>query len=415
MNSWLIRLHDKKQLVANFGYLSILQLLVLSLPLISYPYLIRVLGFNTYGHVVFAQTTVAYFSIIINYGFNISATKDIAENRDDPERMSVILSSVVLTKFFIWAILLFCLVILIFFVSPFKENKLLYLFSYGACFNELLFQQFFFQGVEKMRYITIVNVISRLFCFILLFFVITEESDYLYVPLLNSLGALLGGSITFYIIICKESISLHFESFQNIKKVFVESTPFFVSRFSSVVVNRTNTMFIGAFIGYSEVAYYDLAQKILSVLLIPFDIVNQVIYPYVVRTKNLQFTKRVVKVVFICALLIYALLFEFKNNIVTILAGPDMMTAIPIIMILGVNVILTSQNYFLGNTSLVVAGHGKEFNKSVIYCSVFYLFGLSVLFFFDIINIYILSVLSVLVELLCFCYRLYYVRYYHLF
>ena len=73
----LIKSPNAKQLLANFSYLSIIEIIGLLLPLVSYPYLIRTVGANNYGIVVFAQAIVAYIIIIVNFGFNVSATRRV--------------------------------------------------------------------------------------------------------------------------------------------------------------------------------------------------------------------------------------------------------------------------------------------------------------------------------------------------
>ena len=77
-------------LIRNFGYLSAFRVVSILLPLITYPYLIRVLGSNVYGTVIYVQAIIMYFSLIINFGFNITGTKEIAENMADKLRVSEI-------------------------------------------------------------------------------------------------------------------------------------------------------------------------------------------------------------------------------------------------------------------------------------------------------------------------------------
>ena len=92
------------KLLANFTYLSLLEVIGLLLPLISYPYLIRTVGANYYGIVVFAQAIIAYIIIVVNFGFNVSATRRVSESRDNLLKIKQIYSSVVYSKLmlFLW-------------------------------------------------------------------------------------------------------------------------------------------------------------------------------------------------------------------------------------------------------------------------------------------------------------------------
>lgn len=398
----------------NFGYLSILQFLSLALPLLTYPYLIRVLGASLYGKVVFAQAAMAYFSIIINYGFNISGTKDVSVYRDDESRLSKIVSSIFTAKILLWLLSLLTLIGVILFVPLFQDDKLLYLLSFGVCFNELLFQQYFFQGIEKMKYITIINAIARVLFFVFIFILVRKPEDYLLVPILNMLGALFGGGFALYFITRVEQIKLHIPSFSDVLTVFKSSGPFFLSRFSSVVINKTNTILLGGFVGYVEVAYYDLAQKVLTVLLIPFDLMNQVTYPSVARTKDMSFVKRIMKFVLILSISLYILTLLFSKYIVLLLGGVEMLPAVTILCLLSVNVIFTSQTYFAGNTVLVVQEFYKAFNLSVVFTSIFYLIFNCTLILTNSISLYTMVLSAVLSELFCLLYRFYYIKKYRL-
>src|SRR5690554_7448672 len=73
---------DKKRLLGNFLSLSGLQVFTYILPLITLPYLVRVLGVEKYGLVMFAQSFIMFFNILVDYGFNLSATREIARSEE---------------------------------------------------------------------------------------------------------------------------------------------------------------------------------------------------------------------------------------------------------------------------------------------------------------------------------------------
>ena len=77
-----------KTILANFSYLSLLQLFTILFPLLTYPYLLRVIGLELYGVIVFAQAIITYISLVINFGFNMSSAKEVAVHRSDREELS---------------------------------------------------------------------------------------------------------------------------------------------------------------------------------------------------------------------------------------------------------------------------------------------------------------------------------------
>ena len=102
------KLSRNKTVLANFSYLSILQVFTILFPLLTYPYLLRIIGLDLYGVIVFAQTIIAYVSLVINFGFNMSGAKNVAVYKGNKERLSRIVSSNYLCKFILWLI---CLIV----------------------------------------------------------------------------------------------------------------------------------------------------------------------------------------------------------------------------------------------------------------------------------------------------------------
>ena len=144
--------------MANFSYLSILQVFTILFPLLTYPYLLRVIGLELYGVIVFAQSIIIYISLVINFGFNMSSAKDVAIHKEDKEKLSRIVSTTYISKFILWVICGVGYLVVIKTFDFFREYYWVYYLSYLLTFNELLLPTWFFQGIEKMKFITIVNV-----------------------------------------------------------------------------------------------------------------------------------------------------------------------------------------------------------------------------------------------------------------
>ena len=204
---------NNKALIENFSYLSVFQILNLAFPLFTYPYLIRILGVSIYGKIVFAQAIIGYLIILISFGFNISATKEISIYRSNKLKLSEIISSV-----FILKIILFCLSLSMFFfaivfINDVANDKLLFLLTLWMCFAEILSFNFYFQGIEEMKYISIISFLLKLVTLLLIFVFIHEKTDYLLVPLINLIGTLLAGLVSLYILIYKDKIRLYIPSY----------------------------------------------------------------------------------------------------------------------------------------------------------------------------------------------------------
>ena len=178
-----------KTLLGNFTYLSLLEIIAVLFPLITYPYLIRVIGAEQYGIIVFSQAVVAYLIIVVNFGFNVSATRRVSENRNDVNKLREIYSSITYLKCMIFIIGLLVLFAILY-LFKFDHKDVIWLLL-GLCLQEIFFPTWFFQGMEKMQFITIVTFLSRLTFLLLIFVVVHNPSDYLLVPILYSLGGII--------------------------------------------------------------------------------------------------------------------------------------------------------------------------------------------------------------------------------
>ena len=140
---------DKKKLLKNWGALSFLQASNYLFPLITLPYIVRVLGPEKYGLVNFAAAFIGYLVTISDYGFNLSATKEISINRDNKTDINKIFSSVIFTKVFLGFLSVVFLVAIVHLFNIFYKNEELYYITFGIVVGNILFPQWFFQGVEK--------------------------------------------------------------------------------------------------------------------------------------------------------------------------------------------------------------------------------------------------------------------------
>ncbi|WP_151801044.1 oligosaccharide flippase family protein, partial [Acinetobacter bereziniae] len=155
----LIDTEEKKRFIRNFFSLATLQGLNYILPLLTLPYLVRVLGAEKFGILAFSTAIIGYFIVLVDYGFNFTATREISLNRDNNEKLNEIFNSVMIIKFILFLISLIIMTFLIVFFEKFNVDPWLYYLTFGTVFGQILFPVWFFQGIEQMKYITIINII----------------------------------------------------------------------------------------------------------------------------------------------------------------------------------------------------------------------------------------------------------------
>ena len=395
--------------IKNFGYLSALQLFTLFIPIIIYPYLIRVIGKEIWGEIVFAQVIISYASLFINFGFDVSATRDVSVNRDNPIELSKIVSSVFITKLFFGLISTLSVILLINFIPFFSYHKLLYLYTFIFCLGDIFFPIYFFLGIEKMKYITFINLFTKLLFLLFVLIFVKDKSDYILVPLFNGLGAAIGGIIAMVIAIKIYNIKILLVSIAILKSRINTSVNYFITDLSIVLKDRVNLLVIGTFIGFTEVAYYDLGTKIVHIAQTPFSIINRVLLPSFAKEFSRRKLILSVWIFTTVSFLIALLLIIFSDVIVIILGGGQMLPASNIIYIYAIVIPLACISSIYG-IGLASQGVSKNYMLSDLYSFIVYLIAVLSLYVFYNVSIYTLPIPIILSVI----FTIFYKQIYHL-
>lgn len=391
-------------LFSNFSFLSIIQILGILYPLVTYPYLIRVLGGELYGMVVYAQAIMAYVVIFINFGFNVSAVRRVSENRNNIDKLCEVYSSVTLLKLIILLLSLIVLSFLFFFVN--SKIIIIILLLLGLAVEEVFFPVWLFQGLERMKYITYITFIAKTIYVIMVLTVISSPDHYLRLPLLISVSSIITSLCAIYIL-KKKGIRFVRVKPVRLRNDFVESLPFFASRLSSVVMERTNVLIIGAFFNFTMVSIYDLCIKVVSIIRTPFGLVSQVIYPHVAINRNMSIVKKTYYTVIAIGSVISIIVMFCSSLIVHLLSADNLLGAESYLRIMIWYVPIVGASYILGASTLVVNGFSKEYNLSVVYSLILYILMIAIFYFFDIINLNTITLAMIVPELFTMFYRRY--------
>ena len=385
----------------NFTYISILQIFFLAAPLITYPYLVRVLGKELYGLVITAQVVASYCSIIVDFGFKSVCAKHISIWRDNKNKLSEIISSVLIVRLILWGLCLGLYVGVICLIPDYRQHILLFLLSFGLTFNELLFPQFFFQGIEKMKYITLLNIVVRTVSILLIFIFVKQQGDYVWVPLLLSVGYLIGGGMSLYIIFCREGIRFCFPGWQRLRYYTVDASPIFVTDVVCSIKDKLNYILLGTFVGMGEVVIYDLGSKFTNMLVKPIGIVSTVLFPKIAKERNVKLFKKIAYLLFWGTLGMVIIVNLFLPGIVKLFL-PGQIDLLPIRLYL-LSPLLVGISAFIASDFLIALGYNKYILYSIIITTTGYLALLVFMYYYGALNSVLtfvaITVFSYLLEL----------------
>lgn len=371
-------IHKHHVVFTNLSYLSILQLILLTAPLITYPYLVRILGKEVYGMVLTAQMLVSYASLIIDFGSNSVSAKHVALHRDNKAKLSEIVSSVLCVRLALWVLVFFVYIGVVWLIPSYRAYWMLFVLSYGLTVQELLFPQFFFQGIERMKYITITHTIIRLSFIGLVFATVANQTDYLYVPLLYTIGYILGGIVALYIIFQSMGIRFYVPQVRTMFFYVKDASPLLATDLICTIKDKMNYLFVGAFVGMSEVVIYDLGLRLHGLMCKPITILSTVLLPRFAHTKNLHAAKKVV----LWSLLIACLLYVVVNLALPYLVDffiHESIDLLPIRIFLLSPVIL-SVSVMACYIVFIAMGYNAYVLKSIITTTIVYLIALGIAF-----------------------------------
>ena len=367
---------EYKVLRSNFISLTMLQTANYILPLITLPYLVKTLGVEYFGLLAFATATITYFGILTDYGFNLTATKEISIHREDKKRVIEIFSAVMSIKFILLLISFAILLLLISIVDKFSEHWEIYLLTFGTVVGQVLFPVWFFQGMEKMKYITYLNLLSKSIFTTAIFIFVQDKSDFFLVPLLLSIGAIVSGVISLYIIYKEFHISFKIESKETLKEYLLDGWHVFLSRFYLSLYTTTNILLLGLMTNNIAVGYYSIAEKIVVAIGGLFDPINQTIYPYLARKYResfnlfVKFLKKV-STLFIVVSSTFVLFGEFfVEELIILINGEINQHIVMLLSIFLLRIFVMPFGALLSNT-LIIMERKREFIKVMNYTVLF--------------------------------------------
>jgi len=368
---------NKKRLKSNFMYLSFLQGANYFLPLLTFPYLVKVLGVEYFGVLAFATALVAYFGVVTDYGFNLTATKEISLYREDKNKVEEIFSAVMSIKLLLLLLSFLVLYALTLMFESLYAYQEIYLLTFGNIVGQVLFPIWFFQGMEQMKYITYLNLISKSIFTLAIFMFVGQEEDLYLVPLFIAFGSSVAGILALILIYYNFKISFRFQSKEILISYLKEGWHIFLSRLYVSIYNKTNTILLGIFTNNLTVGYYAIVEKIVLALGGLFDPINQALYPYLVRRhkeNSETFLKLIKKVSFIFLGVAFILLLiseYFKDEIILLIRGEENTVIVFLLSIFLFRICIFPFGGLFSNV-LIIMNKKKEFMKVMNYTVMLY-------------------------------------------
>jgi len=402
----LIGKYKDNKLVTNFLSLFSLKVVRFILPLMTFPYLIRVLGADKFGLIVFVQTFILYFSIFIEYGFELSATKEISVNRDDYKKVSEILSSIIFAKIFLLIISFIIFMSIIFSFEKFTVDINLYLIAFVSLIGQMLTPTYLFQGMEKMSLLSYISIGSGILYTASIFLFIEQVNDYYLVLVIASFVSIFTGLILLLVGLMKFNVQLKFVSFSSIWQRLKDGWEIFIGIIGFSFSSANVILFLGFFTNNTIVGYYAGVDKLVKALAQLLGPLAQAIYPHLSKMyeedKNKAYNFSV-KTTFYASSFIFILsifIYVFSESVIYYILGEKFMnsTVFTTLNILLIYPFLSIAYHIYGTQNMVLNNFQKPYMYIVISSFIITtILGIVLIKYYSYTGAAIMSVLTILI------------------
>ena len=401
----------KNKIVNNTFMLAIFQISKMLFPFVILPYLTRVLTTNTYGMVTYVKAVMTYMQIFVDFGFVLSATKDIVKVRENKEKMEYVIGDTMIARF-ILGLIGFLIVLVISISLPIlKENILYTLLSYIVVFESIFLMDFLFRGIERMHVITIRFIVMKAISTIFTFLLIKNDSNVLLIPILDILSSFVAVVLVFWEV-KKLNIKMKFNGIEKAIKSIKESFVYFLSNVASTSFNALSTIVIGIYINATDVAYWGLCIQIIGSITACYNPITDGIYPEMIRTKDFNIVKKIIKFMFPILILVCTLAYFLSRYVMLILGGESYLNAVPIFRLLIPVLFFGFFSIIFGWPTLGAIGKEKEVTISTILSIIIQIILLAVLIVTNSFNLVTIAITRSLTEFILLVIRWHFVRKY---
>src|SRR5690554_2294518 len=376
---------DATTVAKNFGYLTAMQVAGYVFPLLTIPYLARVIGVDKFGEIAFAAAIVLWFKTVSEWGFNYTATRDIAQNRDDKDAVSQIFSNVLWARLLL-AMLSFALLYLAIELVPYlNDKKLLLLLTFLTVPADIFLPQWFFQGLERMKFITVFSVLTKLLFTIGVFVFIKEKDDFILQPLLTSIGALVSGVEAMYLILVSWSYRLKKPQLGQVFNTIKNSSDVFINTIMPNLYNSFSTVLLGFFGGSTSNGRLDAGVKFVTITQSFMELFSRAFFPFLSRkiNKHHLYEKISIYIAFVFALGLWV----SAPVIIKLFYTPEFYPAIDVLRVVSFSILFLALIDVYRKNYMIIAGYERELrNITVVWSIVGFILAWPLIYYFDFIG-----------------------------
>lgn len=340
-------------------------------PLITFPYVARVLGPDRNGKISFAISVISYFQMIAQLGIPTYGIRACAKVRDNKEELSRTVHELLIINTVITAITYVIFLLSLILVPKFSDYKILLLINSMSLILNVFGMNWLYSGLEQYSYITIRSLLFKLISIVLMFLFVEQRSDYIIYGAITVFAT--SGSNIINILNCKRFIYTKPLGKYAFRKHLKPILTFFAMTAAISIYTNLDTVLLGFMKGDIQVGYYNIAVKIKSITATLVSSLGSVLLPrmsyFVSYNMKKEFENLVAKalnfvLLFSIPIVVYCIF--YSKEIILFLAGNSYLPAIPSLKIIIPSILAIGLTSTLGIQVLVPFNKEKYTLISVI-------------------------------------------------
>lgn len=361
----------QKSLTVNFIMNVILSMSAFIFPLITFPYVSRVLGPTGTGKVSFATSIVSYFALFAQLGIPTYGIRACAKVRDDKEKLTRTVQELLIINLVISIFVYIVYAIALFTVPKMRNDMPLFIVMSSTMFFNIIGVEWLYKGLEQYTYITVRSIIFKFIGLILMFILVRNKNDYVWYGFITIFAA--SASNIFNLVNLHNYVNLKPVGGYDFKRHLKAVMIFFAMSCATTIYTNLDSIMIGFIKGYDENGYYYAAVRIKSILVSIVTSLGAVLLPRAsyylennLREEFRNISKKAINFVFIIAVPMMLYFMIFAHESIYFLSGSSYHSSILPMQIIMPTLLFIGLTNIMGIQMLVPMG--KE--KCVLYSEI---------------------------------------------
>lgn len=389
----------------NAAALGIMQISNYAVPLLLLPFLTHQLGADTFGVVAITLAVIQLSFVLTDYGFTLSATYSISINRNSTTFINNKIGAVFGAKIILVSTAITLLLAIPNIFSKLSQYSAFFTAASIATIAQAFQPIWLFQGIERMKYITIYTVITKILYAALVLMFVRNPSDAILVIYYWGLSQTLGLFTSLYLM-KMEGYSISLPTLKSVKGEFLEGAQYFWSRLAVAIYTSASTLVVGTN-STTQAAHFAVCEQIYKAGQNVTSPINNAMFPYMAKNKDWSVFYKILAGTAAILFIGCATLSIFSEQILILLFGIEYAAATSTLMIF---LCITVVNYFtvtFGYSAFAALGNISTANTSVIAGSLVHAIILFALYSSDMVNATNVALAILFTESLVLCIRLY--------